>query len=220
MQREFLVRHIKSSKIKRSYTTGDSWRKNTKEYSLGVGEEMKTVCKQYFFNTLGISEQMAKTALKKMTPTGTLENDKRGGRQSDADIERDQLIWKEISDHIDRFPRVESHYCRESSTREYVSSELSMKRVYNIYNMFIQEWMPRTKPPSLTIYKKVHKRQNLSIHHPKEDQCSLCVNYRKGTEEMKIALDVQNSHRRENKGQRNKRTMQESCKRRQRNTVC
>ena len=104
MHREFLVRHIKSSKIKRSYTTGDSRRKNTKEYSLGVEAEMKTVCRQFFFNTFGISEQMAKTALKKMTPTGTLENDKRGGRQSDADIERDQLIWKEISDHIDRFP--------------------------------------------------------------------------------------------------------------------
>lgn len=195
LQREFLVRHIKCSEKKRSYTKGESRRKNSNEYSLRVGEESKKVCKLFFFNTLGISEQMGRTAQEKITPTGTLEKDKRGGRQSAADIERDQLIQQEISDHIDRFPRVESHYCRASSTREYLSSELTKKRMYN---MFIQEWIPKARPPSLTTYKKVLRTKNLSIHHPKKDQCSLCINYLKGTEETKSTLkDRYEIHERE-----------------------
>ncbi|GFR64317.1 hypothetical protein ElyMa_003629300, partial [Elysia marginata] len=102
LQRKFLVRHIKSCEKKRSYTKGESRRNKSNEYSLGVGEESKKVCKLFFFNTLGISEQMGRTAQQKITPTDTLEKDKRGGRQSAADIERDQLIRQEISDHIDR----------------------------------------------------------------------------------------------------------------------
>ncbi|GFR66274.1 hypothetical protein ElyMa_000224400 [Elysia marginata] len=102
-------------------------------------KKKKDLCQEY-------SSTKTKTTMPaKCVKPRCKEKDKRGGRQSAADIERDQLIRQEISDHIDRFPRVELHWRRASSTREYLSSELTRKRMYN---MFIQEWFPKTRPPS------------------------------------------------------------------------
>lgn len=92
-----------------------------------------------------------------------------------------------ISDHIDRFPKVESHYCREKSTREYLSPELTKK---HMYYMFLKEWVPRVQAPSFTTYNDVFiKSKNLSIHRPKKDQCSLCMNYHKGNDDLRKELE-------------------------------
>ena len=41
----------------------------------------------FFFSTLGTSEQTARTALDKVTAMGTIEAEKRGGRESEAERE-------------------------------------------------------------------------------------------------------------------------------------
>ena len=56
LQREFLVKHVKCSKVKRKSTEGDSRRANTKQYFLTVEERQVQVCKVFFFSTLGTSE--------------------------------------------------------------------------------------------------------------------------------------------------------------------
>ena len=139
----------------------------------------------FFLNTLGISEQTTRTALRKITSTGTLTKDNRGGRQSKTVVARDQMIRQKIEGHIDRFPRAESHFCRESTTREYLHPDLTKRKMYNL---FIKEWNPRPNPPSFALYKKKFKEKNLSIHRPKKDQCSLCMTYLKGDETLKENL--------------------------------
>lgn len=185
LQREFLIRHVKINQVKRKYTDGDSRRSKTREYMLTVRESLTPVCKVFFFNTLGISEQSVRTALDKITDTGTVQKDNRGGRQSETVKERDALMRKEISDHIDRFPKVESHYCREKTTKEYLNPELSKRYMYA---MFVREWIPRIRPPSFTTYRDVFKSKNLSIHRPKKDQCSLCVSYHQSNDCEKVGL--------------------------------
>lgn len=128
------------------------------------------VCRNIFLNTLNISERTLRTVVEKVTDTGILEKDKRGGRVEKLK-ETDEISRELIERHIDRFPRVESHYCRESTTREYLHSDLSIKKMHD---MFMNDPERSSLTPSLYIatYRRVFASKMLSFHHPKKDQCS------------------------------------------------
>ena len=119
---------------------GDSRRANCRQYFLTVKERQVQVCKVFFFSTLGASEQ--RLVLNRVTTMNTLEGEKRGGRQSASQRERVALVHELMSEQIDRYAKVESHYCREKSTREY----------FRMYTMFLREWIPRVKPLGFTTY--------------------------------------------------------------------
>ena len=38
-----------------------------------------------------------------------------------------------IRAHIDKFPRIESHYARKDSKREYLESSLSLGKMFDLY---------------------------------------------------------------------------------------
>lgn len=186
LQREFVVRHIRSTDTKRkTKLSAESRRTQTLQYTLTVNQQIMPVCKVFFHNTLGISEQISKTALKKKLATGVLEGEKRGGKISEKVKAREKTIREEIQKHMDRFPRVESHYCRSSSSKEYLHPDLTKPRMYN---MFLEVWGPRPNPPSYSLYRTVFKDNNLSFHRPKKDQCTLCLMYRQGNPSEKEQL--------------------------------
>lgn len=143
--------------------------------------------------------------MQKLRNTGVVEKDRRGGRQ-EVYHERDTQLRSLITEHIIRFPRVESHYCRKSSTKEYLHHVLSWKK---IYGMFLREY---NQPVSMTLYRNVFKSMNLSFHKPKKDQCSLCVTYREGTSEVKEKL--QNKYDAHNIEKEEVRRIKNECKNR------
>ena len=187
-QREFIFRHVETSEIGRKTTEGVSRRKLSKKYFLHISKDKKVrVCQTMFLNTLGISEKTARTAIEKMQESGVLASDNRGGRTETAkikDAEKKEAMLK----HIKRFPQVESHYCRSNTKRLYVSEDLSFKKMYK---MFKTEWDKEYKPPPYESYLDLCKEENISIHHPKKDQCSLCNSYRKGDDAEKENLKEQ-----------------------------
>lgn len=178
LQREFVVRHIECGDTKQKTTTNpDSRRKKSNKYFLTYKSNRLNVCKKFFLNTLGITEKKVRTAMAKVTNTGTVEPEKRGGRITQARIEEDSFNRQLIEDHIDRFPFVESHYCRAKTSRNYLHDDLSIPKMYN---MFQEENKLLPKLPSISSYRRVFKTKNLSFHRPKKDQCTLCMTYLKG----------------------------------------
>lgn len=81
--------------------------------------------KPFLQNTLDISERTVRTALSKITSTATVELDKKGGRKSKNFINLDQKKNKLAGRNINSFPFVESHYCRASSSKNYLHHDLS-----------------------------------------------------------------------------------------------
>lgn len=140
-----------------------------------------------FLNTLGISEKTARTAVEKMQESGVIASDNRGGRTETAKI-KDAEKKEAMLNHIKRFPQVESHYCRSNTKRLYVSEDLSFRKMYK---MFETEWDKEYKPPPYESYVDLCKKENLSIHHPKKYQCSLCNSFRKGDDTEKERLKEQ-----------------------------
>lgn len=178
LQREFIVRHVDTKETKQKTTNKDtSRRQKTNNYYVTVEGSRIHVCKMFFLNTLGISERTARTALNKLTASGVVEKEKRGGRQSENVISRDKRIREAIENHISRFPRVESHYCRSSTSKEYLHSDLTIQKMYS---MFISDIGDEEDKPSISTYHKIFNKLNLAFYRPKKDQCSLCMTYREG----------------------------------------
>lgn len=183
LQREFILRHVESGD-KRRNSSNSTRRQKTNVYYLTVQGNRIKICKKLFLNTLAISDRTVRTALKKLTPSGTVEKERRGGRQSAKVVERDRRIRQEIEEHIQRFPRVESHYCRSSSSKEYLHPDLNLRKMYS---MFLEAYQVGD-PPSFITYSRIFKKLNLSFHSPKKDQCSLCTTYFEGDETKKTEL--------------------------------
>jgi hypothetical protein len=186
-QREFILRHVEISETKQktSKNKEHSRRQNTIKYFMTAQGNKYLVCKTCFLNTLSITDRVTRTAISKLTNEGSVEKDKRGGRQSKVIIDRDKKIRQMIDNHIAKFPRVESHYCRADTTKEYLHPSLNLPK---LYNMFVSELKESDEKPSYSTYVRVFKTKNLAFHHPKKDQCSLCISYRQGNDEMKLTL--------------------------------
>ncbi|CAH1962332.1 unnamed protein product [Acanthoscelides obtectus] len=165
-QREYIARFVLSENPKhRTTNSNDPRRTQTHYFFLPLEGIRQLVCKKMFLGTLGISEKVCRTAIKKLNrTTSVLEKENRGGRR-ELQSSRDILIRKSIIEHINRFPRVESHYYRKSSTKQYLHEDLSLSTMYHMYKLKDQQ----TKG-SFSLYRFM----NLSFHKPKKDQCGLC----------------------------------------------
>lgn len=80
---------------------------------------------------------------------------------------------------------MKSHYCRASSTKQYLHADLTVTKMYNV---FLEEHDSDNVTPCIDLYRKVFRSLNLSFHLPKKDQYSLCLTYRQGNEEVKNNL--------------------------------
>ena len=93
-------------------------------------------------------------------------------------MERDENLNAKIREHISKFPRAESHYCRSSTSREYLSPELTVSKMYE---MFVKENADLCC--AYSTYFRIFKSMKLSFLSPKKDMCGLCSTYRETTNE-------------------------------------
>src|SRR5699024_4775120 len=90
-----------------------------------------------------------------------------------------ECIKESVRRHIDLFPRMESHYVRKDSTREYLQSDLqNISQMYCLY----KEWMAdksNKKSATYNQYRKIFSDEfNIGFFHPKKEQCELCDSYK------------------------------------------
>lgn len=175
LQREFICRHVERGP---KNVSGENPRPT---YFLSIRWQRLKVCQKFFLETLAISERVVRTSMEKLSEVGTVELDKRGGRVENNQ-QRDELIRELVNQHIDRFPRIESHFCRQNTNREYLCSDLSLTKMHR---MFCNEQSEGQTSVSFTFYSKIFHGKNLSFHHPKKDQCTLCNTYRTGDQATK-----------------------------------
>lgn len=75
-----------------------------------------------------------------------------------------------IKDHILSFPRLESHYCRQ--TRQYLDATLNVAKMFDLFTII----HPDTNV-KLSRYRQVFKEYKLSFHRPKKDRCTTCTRF-------------------------------------------
>lgn len=124
------------------------------------------VCREFFCKTLSISYKPIVRAHQGSSSTGEfIDKDNRGTHEPHNKLKPEVL--QGIRQHIESFPVMDSHYCRKSSRRKYLSSRLSLAKMYDLY----KESMAG-KPDglvSLEKYKQVFGTEyNLAFFRPRK----------------------------------------------------
>lgn len=138
-------------------------------------KEEVQVCQTMFLNTLGITVQTVRTALKKREGKfGTVSPNKMGKASKKTQQSKD--IDKGILEHITRFPTVESHYCRKNSKARFLDKNLNKRKMHSMYVIECEgKGMPKAHIGTLRRYRDLFNTLKIKFLKPKKDQCPKCV---------------------------------------------
>lgn len=113
-QQDFIGKHIASLDNTRRRMTGNRSQNNA--YYFHVDSKKIRVCKIFFKATLNVSDTAITTVLRNLTSSGFVNVEKRGTHGNRPRNISDD-IKAGIRNHINLFPRIESHYLRAQTTR-------------------------------------------------------------------------------------------------------
>lgn len=163
----FVCSKVSVKPVNRKRVVGPTVRSNTRVYSLAG----QPVCKAIFLQTLRISSCRVNKYLltqKNLEPI----KDNRG--QQGGSNKLPQNKEDEVVNHINRFPKYKSHYCRERNDgKQYLTSETTLPLMYSMY----KEEHP-DKPVSISKYKQIfYSKFNLTRKALKKDTCNKCDSF-------------------------------------------
>ncbi|CAC5356571.1 unnamed protein product [Mytilus coruscus] len=168
----FYSRTVIRYKTKRHRTSKQNSRKQfSYEYNFILGLIKVRVCKEFYLSTLDISARRIQWYFDHKNPDF---EDKKGQHIKYKIPEAALCI---IRDHINSFPRVESHYCRANSSRKYLEPTLSLSKMYQLYTEKCQS--KSIKVEKSHIYRSIFNSEfNLGFHIPKKDRCDQCEEFK------------------------------------------
>lgn len=175
-KRQFVASCVTQEEVQRRHDrTGQKQRNTTLHYHFFKDHKRVRICKTFFLNTLSISQTFVETSLSKRLPAGgAVLEDLRGKNTPKNKISED--IRNKIREHILKFPAQESHYRREKSSKKYLESNLSIKKMYELYVSDCREQnVPFEQIAKLWLYTEIFNTEfNYSFKNPVNDTCDEC----------------------------------------------
>lgn len=84
----------------------------------------------------------------------------------------DERRKQEIRDHINKFPHMESHYCRKTTNKQYLEQGLNLSQMYRLYATESEN------PLKISVYRNIFDYEfDLAFFRPKKDRCEKCVEH-------------------------------------------
>jgi hypothetical protein len=170
----FVVSNVDEESTKSNACECSSGKKQTKEvtqqYFLPVIDKTKNVstrkrvCKATFLRVLCIGAKTVSYNLQKHR-NGESFQDKRGKKSSINKTHEEDVEF--ARQHILSFPRVPSHYCRKSTSKEYLPSDLNLPKMYSLYQDACRKEEIKTLL-SIKAYRQQFRFYNFSFHRPKK----------------------------------------------------
>ncbi|XP_052755623.1 uncharacterized protein LOC128202420 [Galleria mellonella] len=191
-QRSFIMSCMTNINPKYKYTNASNPRNCNKAFHFVVEGQSVRVCKTFFIKTLDISDRVIRTVRSKIDEHGILAQDLRGQHNNHARV--DKQLLNDIKEFIDSIPRIESHYIRQYSTREYIDGGKTISDLFRDFKV-AQNENNKAAGRYCTFYKVFTQDYNISFFRPKKDQCDLCLQYNNTTLQQKVLLnDLYNAH--------------------------
>lgn len=197
-QRDFLSAYIEKLTLKYRRITAQEPRKPNCAFYLRDNNTSKVrICKTFLINTLGISERAIRTVIG-ATLSGTgidpLE-DKRGKHANRKKIDEEILI--SVRNHIYSIPRVDSHYVRKDTKREFIDGGLTIADMHR--QCSAERSAINMQPANYDTYARIFNNEfNIGFFLAKKDQCDQCEAYKNAVNDDKNKLeDAYHLHREE-----------------------
>ncbi|XP_045455137.1 uncharacterized protein LOC123666182 [Melitaea cinxia] len=196
-QRDFLWSCVQLSNIScRRVKNVEKPRKPNCSFSfLKNGQSIK-ICKRFLVNTLDISERTLRTVIEALQSSSSMAPvDNRGKHKNRKTTDPEILL--SIENHINSIPRIESHYLRANTSREFIDGGLTIAEMHR--NYVEQRVQLNKEAASYDTYAYVFNTKfNISFFVPKKDQCDLCMSFQNAVgEEKDKLLPEYNSHQKE-----------------------
>lgn len=187
-QREYIASNMTKICPKYKYSNVANPRNPNNAFFFIISGKNVRVCKQFFMATLAINNRTIQTVLKKQNvcESGTvIDIDRRGKHGNHKKVSEE--IKNKIRQHIDSIPRIEAHYCRANTTRQFIEGGKTLTDLHRDYLKLCEE--ENVEYGNYQLYSKIFNEEyNLSFHVPKKDQCESCLEYQNGSEEEKAKL--------------------------------
>ncbi|CAH0558805.1 unnamed protein product [Brassicogethes aeneus] len=157
----------KNKIVKKKISDPKTWKQNIRKKLFQEG-------KQY-------TSSRGKKVNEKKVPIYTVhavgpDNPKKSQRGKNSPRKINEASKQSVIDHINKFPAVESHYCRTNTKRNYLESTLSVKKMYDLYLIYCES--KQITPVKLSMYRFIFNTNfNYSFHVPKKDVCEKCATY-------------------------------------------
>lgn len=174
LQRSYIRNCMVEVKPKYKYTNAARPRKPNNSFYFTVNDIKIRVCKTYFINTLNICDRQIRTVKKKTDAQGFIAKDNRGKNLNRKRTE--PSVIQDIKNHINSIPRIESHYLRSSTSRDYIGGE---KTIMDLWRDFDKDQRDVGKPTcEYWLYYDIFTKEfNIGFFQPKKDRCDLCFEY-------------------------------------------
>lgn len=188
-QRGFLLKSIETVTPKYQYKRVHSNRGNNHAFYFSIKGTKFRVCKMFFKSTLAITDRPIRTVIQKQTynTEGMITPEQRGTHDHHYHVDDD--VKNGVRSHINSIPRIESHYCRKDSSREYIEGGKTVAQLHRDYVGICKE---NNKPyANYLMYNRIFNEEfKIAFFIPKKDKCGDCVSYEIASAEEKKKLKV------------------------------
>ena len=162
----------------------------SRKFLLEIDGSKHQVCKTFFMNTLSVGKTYIDHALNLKKEGHFAGEDRRGKHVPHNKLKEDQVTF--VKRHIESFPKVEGHYVRKETRREFLGPELSLSKMYDLYEEKCQK--EQKEPVKASKYRKIFNECfNLSFHIPKKDQCNTCSKYYTSLQKNAVTTEDKNA---------------------------
>jgi len=166
---------VKKVPVKQRKTEASvSRRTYTLFYFLKLNGDPLNVCKNMFLNTLSVGESQVHNwcSINEISTQQLQGTQSRPFKNNTGQKEFIELFFNKL-------PKMESHYCRKSTSKLYLEPLVQSKS--QLYKIYIDECNVNGKTPvSRTYFSEAFEANNLSLFSPKKDQCDLCCGHGTG----------------------------------------
>lgn len=170
-QRQFICEMVDRESSSRR---GKGKRQISQKYHLVKDDKKVRICRDFFMKTLDIKRKTIDYNVSKKKHGAFGGQDMRGRHKAPNKTEAERISF--VEQHIASFPRMESHYSRQSTKKQYLQHDLNIKKMWKLYSDLCEK--EGKVPVSEAMYRKTFcEKFNLSFFKPKKDQCSTCALY-------------------------------------------
>lgn len=196
-QRDVILGCIQYNEPRYRRTEKETPRKANARFFLQVEGKTIQVCKKFLVSTFGISERLLRTVIQaRYTSKIMAPEDKRGKHKNHKKV--DEEVVQSVRDHINSIPRIESHYCREDTEREFIDGVLTMAELHRLYCK--KRAAEKMIPAKYDKYVEIFNTEfNIGLFVPKKDQCDLCERYKNAEGPEKEAVQKEYDEHQEEK---------------------
>ena len=159
--------------VKQKTKIGASRRNWSLFYFLKVDGVRKPVCKSMFLHTVGLREWTVRNWVCEEDVEKVLGEPQRQSKHYTRSDEDRHFLRTEF---LEKLPKLPSHYCRSTSSRLYLEPIITSKsQLHQLYTDKCKQ--EGRKPLSKNILCEELEKMNISIFHPRKDQCDTCVSH-------------------------------------------